>query len=108
MSSVQNNTYHKSDDQLLIMQDIIESKMQDYYEKMKKLTEDLTAIITSIMDQINISKSSPDKKGSLKAQDTTTVVPDNRKDPPLEGGHYTKLRAFQNSIMRSVHHNYMN
>ena len=90
------------------MQDIIESNRQDYYEKMKKLTEDLTAIITSIMDQINISKFSPDKKGSLKAQDTTTVVPDNRKDPPLEGGHYTKLRSFQNSIMRSVHHNYMN
>ena len=35
-----------SDEQLLIMQATIEANRQDYDEKMKKLTEKLTAIIT--------------------------------------------------------------
>ena len=39
-----------SDYQLLIMQATIESNMQDSDEKIKNLTEDLTAIITSMMD----------------------------------------------------------
>ena len=34
------------------MQATIESNRKDYDEKMKKLSEDLTAIITSMMDQI--------------------------------------------------------
>ena len=50
----------KSDYQLLLAQATIEAKRQDYDEKMKKLTEDLTAMITSIMDQIKMSKSSLD------------------------------------------------
>ena len=54
---------------------------------MKKLTEDLTAMITLMMDQINISKSSPDSKYSTKAQDPTTVVLDKKRAQPLEGGH---------------------
>ena len=43
---------NKSDDQLLIMQSTIEANTQDYDEKMKKLIKYLTAMITSIMDQI--------------------------------------------------------
>ena len=81
---------NNSDDQLLIMQSAIGSKRQYYDEKMKKLIEDLTEIITSIMDQIKISSSSPDKKDLPKAQDSTTVVPDNNRSPPLEGGNSTK------------------
>ena len=46
---------------------------------MKKLTEYLTGMIASIMDQIKISTSSPYKKDSPKAQDSTTAVPDNKK-----------------------------
>ena len=42
------------------------------------------------MDHINISKYSPYQKDSPKAQDTTTVVPANRRAPPLDGGHSTK------------------
>ena len=57
---------------------------------MKNTTEDLKAMITSMMDQIKNSKSSPDQKDSPKAQYPTTVVPDKNRDPPLEGGHYTK------------------
>ena len=42
---------------------------------MKNLTADLKEMITLMMDQIKISKSSPDKKTPPKAQDSTTVVP---------------------------------
>ena len=54
--------YNKSDDHLLIMQDIIEANRQDSDEKMKKITEHLTAIIASMMDQIKIYKLLPEKK----------------------------------------------
>ena len=81
---------NKSDYQLLIMQDTIEEKRQDYDEKTKNTTEDLTSMITSMVDQIKISKSSPEKRDSSKAQDTTTMVLDNNRAPPLEGVHSTK------------------
>ena len=42
------------------------------------------------MDRIRVLKSSPDKKDPPKAQDPTTVVPDNKNAPPLEDGHSTK------------------
>ena len=82
---------NNSDYQLLIMQATIESNNQYSDGKIKNLTADLTGIIASMMNQIKISKSSPDKKDSPKAQDTTTVVPANKKSPPLEGGHSTKI-----------------
>ena len=47
------------DDQLLIMQATIEASRQYYHEKMNNLTEDLTEMITSMIDQIKFSKSSP-------------------------------------------------
>ena len=53
-----NNSY----DQLLIMQGTIESIRQGYVEKIKKLTEYLKSMITSMIYQIKISNSSPDKK----------------------------------------------
>ena len=55
MTSVQNKMDNESDDDLLIPEATIESKRQDSDEKMKNLTEDLTAIIISMMDQIKIS-----------------------------------------------------
>ena len=73
------------------MQATIESNRQDSDEKMKKLTEYLTQMITSMMYQIKILKSSPDNKDSPKYQNPTTVVPDKKKDPSLEGGYYTKI-----------------
>ena len=48
------------------------------------------------MDQINISKYSPDQKNSPKSQDTTTVVPNNRRAPPLNGGNYMKIGGMWN------------
>ena len=53
---------NKSDDQLQIMQSTIEYNKQYSYDKMKKLTENLTAMITSMMYQIKIPKYSPYKK----------------------------------------------
>ena len=74
---------NKSYNQLLIMIDTIEANRKDYDDKMKNLTEYLTEIIASMMDQIKIYKSSPDKKYSPKAQYFTTLVLDNKKAPPL-------------------------
>ena len=99
---------NKSDVQFLIMQATIEVNKQYCGEKMKKLTEDLTAIITSIMDQINISKSSLDHKDSPKPKDPTNLFPNNRRAPSLEGGHYTKLVACGLSNMISSHQSSMN
>ena len=50
---------NKSDERLLVIQATIESNRQDYDDKIKNLIEDLIAMITSMMDQIKISKSSP-------------------------------------------------
>ena len=44
-----------------------------------------------MMDQTNISKSSPAQKDTPTPPDPTTVVPTNRRDPPLEGGHSTNI-----------------
>ena len=81
---------NKSDDQLFIMEDNIDANRQYYDEKKKKITADLTVMIASVMDKIEISKSSSDKKSSPKAQYPTPALPDNKKASPLEGVHYIK------------------
>ena len=43
------------------------------------------------MYQNNNSKSSPTQKDTSTPPYPTTVVPTNRRDPPLEGGHSTKI-----------------
>ena len=43
------------------------------------------------MDQMNYFKYSPEKKDSPKAQYHTTVVPYNKKAPPLEGTYCKKI-----------------
>ena len=48
-------------------------------------------MITSMMDKIKISKSSPDNKDSPKDQYHTTVVSAKNRAPPLEGGHYINI-----------------
>ena len=70
-------------------------------ENMNNLTEDLTAMITSTMNQIKISKSSPDRKDSSKEQNPTNVVPTNKRVTTLEGVHSTKIVACGLSSMRS-------
>ena len=78
------------------MRAAIESKRENFEDKMKNITEYLTEMIASIMDKIKISKSSPEKKDSPKSYDPTTVVPYNKKGPPLEGRHYTKIGGMWN------------
>ena len=58
---------------------------------MKNLTEDLTEMITSMMDQIKISKSSPGRKDSSKDHNPTNVVPSNKRSPSLGGENSTKI-----------------
>ena len=74
---------NKSGDQLLIMQDTIDANKRHYDEKVKNFTEDLTTMFASMMDQVQNSKSLPYKKDSPNYQDPTTVVPSNKKAPPL-------------------------
>ena len=68
---------------------------QDSGEKMMNITEYLKAMLTSTTtstrDKINMSKTSPEQKDWPKAQDPTNVVLANRRDPPLDGEHYTKI-----------------
>ena len=57
---------------------------------MNNPTEDFTAIITVMIYQIKIQKPSLEKIDSPKAQDPTTVVPENKMSTPLEGRNSTK------------------
>ena len=71
-------------------------------EKITEITEDLkvlTATITLMMYQTNNQKSSPAQKDTSTPPDPTTVVPDNRRAPPLNGGQSTK-----NGVMWTLKH----
>ena len=73
---------------------------QDSDKKTMKLTEDFKAMnassITSITDQINTFTSYPTQKDSPKPPEPTTVVPDNRRAPSLDGGKSTKISGMWN------------
>ena len=65
-------------------------------------------MIEKRMDQNQNPNSFPDNMDSPKAQDTATVVPDNKKDPPLEGSNSTKIVACGIPNMILDHQNYIN
>ena len=48
------------------------------------------------MDQTNNSELSPAQKNTSNPTDPTTVVPANRRDTPLDGGHSTKIGGMWN------------
>ena len=73
------------------MQATIDDNRQYSDEKMNKLTEYLTEIIASMMDQIKTSISSQYYKNSPKSQDPTNFFPANKKALPLEGGNSKKI-----------------
>ena len=98
---------NKYDEQFIIMQAAIEtnnqemkadmkSNKQDSDEKMMQFTETLKFLTSFMMDQAKNSKSSPTQKGTSTPPDPTTVVPDNMRVPPLEGGHSTKIFGMWN------------
>ena len=103
MSKGSNKIYNNYDEQFMIMQSEIEankqemkSKKQDSDEKMMKLVEYLKAMLAATIDHINTLKSSPTQKDPQKSPDPTTMVPANRRDPPLDGGQYTKIGGMWN------------
>ena len=49
-----------------------------------------------MMNQTSNSKLSPAQKDALNPLDPTTVVRDNRRDPPLDWGHSTKIGGMWN------------
>ena len=59
---------------------------QDSDYKMMKPTEYFKSMLTAITDHINNLEYSPNQKDSRKTPDPTTVVPDNRRAPTLDGG----------------------
>ena len=75
--------------------------MKDYKqytdEKITKLSEYFKTMFAVLSDQINKSNqintmwSSPTKNYTSTPTEPTTVVPSNRRAPPLEGGHPTKI-----------------
>ena len=92
-----NNIDNKSDEQFLIIQSTIDSHKQDTDEIKMNTDEKLTQIIENfkvltafMMDQTNNSKLSPSQKDTLTPPVPTTVVPDTRRAPPLEGVQSTK------------------
>ena len=100
MSSGKYKIDNKSYDHLLITQDMIDDnrkapdeKMKKYYSKLDKQgykLDNITAMINQMMYHNQNSNYPPDNMDSPQAQCPTTVVPDNNKTIPLEGGNYTK------------------
>ena len=93
----------KSNEHLLVIKATIEYNNQEADknqmktdEKLTLLTENLQKLTTFMMDQTNIYKSSPSQKDTSTNPDPTTVVKTNRRDPPLEGGHYIKIGGMWN------------
>ena len=56
---------------------------EDIKAEMKDIKETLKTFATFMMDQTNISKSSPAQKDTSTPLDPTTAVQTNRRAPPL-------------------------
>ena len=66
-------------------------KQMNTDEKLTHLTENINNLTAFMIDQNNIPKSSPTQKDTSNPPAPTTLVPIKRRDPSLEGGHYTKI-----------------
>ena len=111
MKNGKNNINNKLGDHILITQAMIYANRQYYDDKTKKQDskfDKITEMVENIMGKIQISNSLPDKIYVPKVQDPTTMVPDNKKSPPLKGTHHKKLVACGISNKRSALQNYMN
>ena len=58
-------------------------KQMNTDEELRQITENLQVLTAFIMDQTNISKYSPTQKDTQTHPDPNTVVPNNRRAPPL-------------------------
>ena len=93
-----NNMDNKSDEKFTIMQAAIEankqemkSNKQESDEKMTQFTLKFEKLFAVILNQLKTLEYSPTQKNKSNPSDTTTVVPDNRRDKPLNGVHYNKM-----------------
>ena len=99
---------NKNEEQFILMKEEIENNKQESKDEMKDVKESIKKLTTLMMDQTNISKSSPAQKDTSTPPDPTTTVQTNRRAPPLEGGHSKKiLVACGPSNMRSAHQDFM-
>ena len=80
-----------SEEQFIPMKEEIENNKEEMKAEMKDIKETLKTFTTFMMDQTNISKYSPAHKDTSTPPCPTTVFPTNKRDPPLEGGHSTKI-----------------
>ena len=56
----------------------------------------IISTIPPIMGQMNMYKPSPEQRDSPKPPYPPTVVPTNRRAPPLHGGHYMQICCMWN------------
>ena len=78
---------NKNEEHFILMKEEIENNKQELKTEIKDVKESINKLTTLMMDQINISKSSPAQKDTLTHLDPTTTVQTNRRAPPLEGDH---------------------
>ena len=95
----------KSDEQFLIIQATIEDNNQEADEKQMKtsekkmkndekltqITETINNLTAFMMDQTNNAKLSPTQKDTSTHTYPNTVVPANKRGPPLEMGYSPKI-----------------
>ena len=60
------------------------------------MTEKLKLLTALMMDQTKNSKLSSAQKDALTPPEFNTLVPDNRRNPPLDRGQYTKIGGMWN------------
>ena len=80
-----NKMENKYDNQFIFMKEEIENNKQEMKAELKDIKETLKTFTAFMMDQINISKSSPAQKDTSTPPDPTTTVQTNKRAPPLEG-----------------------
>ena len=80
-----------SDEKMMQLKAKMKSNKQNSDEKMMQFTETLKVLTEFMMDKTKNSKYSPTQKDTLTPPDPITMIPSNRRSPPLEGGHSTKI-----------------
>ena len=81
------NNHKNTDEKLTLPAD----NNKETNEEITLLTENLQVLTAMMIDNNNISKSSPAQKDTSTPAYPTTVVPTNRRAPPLEGGHSNNI-----------------
>ena len=86
MPKVDNKMEKKSEEKFILMQATIENNEQEMKAEMKDIKETLKISTTFMMDQTNISISSPTQKDTSTPPDPTIVIPTNRGIHNWKGG----------------------